>query len=475
MKKSACFFLAIIALVIVGCYNETNNFDTSSKTEATLVFKATNENVSPGTKTVRLDDGYVWWKPAEEISVFYGSGANGGSKFTSKNTTLAEIVEFEGSIAMSGSNDFWAVYPYSEDNSCDGNSVTLTIPANQTGVEGDFSDNCFPTVAKSKTLDLPFWNVCGGVKFFVSRSDIQSVKIKGNNNEPLAGTVKVAFDEHGRPAVTEIVDGATEVTLMAPGGNTFEAGKFYHITCLPTFLPDGITMTFSTVSETGTLISENAQTIKRSIFGVLRNVDSNVSEWISIMPIPEAVDLGLSVNWASFNVGASKPEEYGNYYAWAETETKEVYSSSTYKWQVGNGASFTKYFGTTKLEYADDAARANLRGKWRMPTDSEWKELMTSTNCSWTWTTENGINGYKVTSKKTGYTNKHIFLPVGGYREVYNLYQCGEAGYYWSSSMRNDAALGVNFDSVYLTLDSSNYYGFGRPSGFTVRPVCPRQ
>ena len=193
------------------------------------------------------------------------------------------------------------------------------------------------------------------------------------------------------------------------------------------------------------------------------------------MPIPEAVDLGLSVNWASFNVGASKPEEYGNYYAWAETETKEVYSSSTYKWQVGNGASFTKYFGTTKLEYADDAARANLRGKWRMPTDSEWKELMTSTNCSWTWTTENGINGYKVTSKKTGYTNKHIFLPVGGYREVYNLYQCGEAGYYWSSSMRNDAALGVNFDSVYLTLDSSNYYGFGRPSGFTVRPVCPRQ
>ncbi|MDY4512770.1 MAG: hypothetical protein SPE10_04900, partial [Paludibacteraceae bacterium] len=111
----------------------------------------------------------------------------------------------------------------------------------------------------------------------------------------------------------------------------------------------------------------------------------------------EYVDLGLSVKWATCNVGASKPEEYGNYYAWGETTTKSTYNWSTYKWCNGSKTTLTKYntsssYGTvdnkTVLELADDAARANWGGAWRMPTDAEWTELRE--NCTWTWITKNG-------------------------------------------------------------------------------------
>ena len=137
----------------------------------------------------------------------------------------------------------------------------------------------------------------------------------------------------------------------------------------------------------------------------------------------EYVDLGLSVKWATCNVGASKPEEYGDYFAWGETQPKNTYDWSTYKWCNGSYDTQTKYctkssYGTvdnkTQLELSDDAARANWGGSWRMPTDAEMTELREQ--CTWTWTTQNGVYGYKVTSKKSGYTNKSIFLPAAGYR-----------------------------------------------------------
>ena len=191
----------------------------------------------------------------------------------------------------------------------------------------------------------------------------------------------------------------------------------------------------------------------------------------------EYVDLGLSVKWATCNVGASKPEDYGDYFAWGETTTKSTYDWSTYKYCNGSYNTLTKYnnsssYGSvdnkTTLELADDAARANWGGSWRMPTDSELTELREQ--CTWTWTTQNGVNGYKVTSKKSGYTNKSIFLPAAGYRDDSSLFGAGSYGRYWSSSLYTDnpsRAWGVYFysSSVY------RYYYF-RNYGFSVRPVC---
>ena len=192
----------------------------------------------------------------------------------------------------------------------------------------------------------------------------------------------------------------------------------------------------------------------------------------------EYVDLGLSVKWATCNVGATKPEEYGDYFAWGETEPKEYYDWSTYKWCNGSSSTLTKYNtdssrvsvdNKTILELSDDAARANWGGSWRMPTTAEQDELRD--NCTWTWTTQNGVYGCKVTSKKSGYTNKSIFLPAAGYRGDSSLYYAGSIGNYWSSSLRTDYPYYAYFFS--FRLGSLEWGGTRRSCGYSVRPVCP--
>ena len=191
----------------------------------------------------------------------------------------------------------------------------------------------------------------------------------------------------------------------------------------------------------------------------------------------QAVDLGLSVKWANMNVGAESPEDYGNYYAWGETATKATYYDwSTYFDNNDVGYEFTKYNnegGKTVLDLEDDAAHVNLGGSWRMPTKAEWQELID--NCTWTWTTQNGINGYKVTSNKAGYMDKFIFLPAAGYRFDRDPFDVGSHGYYWSSSL--DEYSSNNAWGLYLGSGSHGFHYFddyrNRCSGLSVRPVLP--
>ncbi len=190
----------------------------------------------------------------------------------------------------------------------------------------------------------------------------------------------------------------------------------------------------------------------------------------------EYVDLGLpsGLKWATCNVGASKPEEYGGYYAWGETEEKENYDWSTYKWCNGSETTMTKYctnssYGTvdnkTVLDPEDDVAHVKWGGSWRMPTLEEQKELLN--NCTWSWTTQNGVSGYKVTSKTNG---NSIFLPAAGGRYGADLYDSSNRGCYWLSSLGGGGSYGA-----YDLLFYSGYYdwnGTSRYSGLTVRPVC---
>lgn len=193
---------------------------------------------------------------------------------------------------------------------------------------------------------------------------------------------------------------------------------------------------------------------------------------------PEAVDLGLSVKWATCNVGAKKPEEYGDYFAWGETEPKNDYSWSTYKWCNGTDKSLTKYntdssYGTvdtkTILDLSDDAARASWGSSWRMPTRSELQELID--NCTWTWTTVGGKNGYRVTSNMNG---NSIFLPAAGCIYGTSFYEVGSRGNYWSSSLDLNfpfSAWELLFYSSLRFMDSTYYYGDRRNFGQPVRPV----
>ena len=200
-----------------------------------------------------------------------------------------------------------------------------------------------------------------------------------------------------------------------------------------------------------------------------------------------AVDLGLSVKWSSMNLGATSQSGYGDYFAWGETAPKGNYNWFTYELCNGTSITLTRYnnkssYGTVDKKsefkdygYEDDAARQALGGKWRIPTDAEWTELRDKNNCTWTWTDNyngTGIAGRIVTSKKTGYTDKSIFLPAAGYRNGTQFYDAGSVGYYWSSSRTGQAryAWYVYFYSAYVI----RYGGGGdsdRSSGLSIRPV----
>lgn len=190
------------------------------------------------------------------------------------------------------------------------------------------------------------------------------------------------------------------------------------------------------------------------------------------------VDLGLSVKWATCNVGANNPEDYGDYFAWGETEPKDVYYWSTYKYCNRDYDLLTKYcnkssYGNngftdnkTQLELSDDAARVNWGGAWRMPTDAEWTELREQ--CTWTWTTQNGVYGRKVTSKTNG---NSIFLPAAGCRCGSSLFRAGSYGYCWSSSL--DAGSPYSAWCVLFNSSGVGRLGSYRFYGQSVRPVCP--
>lgn len=191
----------------------------------------------------------------------------------------------------------------------------------------------------------------------------------------------------------------------------------------------------------------------------------------------EYVDLGLpsGLKWATCNVGATTPEEYGDYFAWGEVKPKTTYNWSTYKYGT-NYDQLTRYcsksnFGKdgftdtkTVLDPEDDAAHVNWGGAWRMPTYDEFSEL--KKNCTWDWTTQNGVNCYKV----TGPNGNSIFLPAAGYMNGGTFYDAGSLGGYWSSSLY--AAYPYNVYDMHFTSGYVDWRYYSRDYGQSVRPVC---
>ena len=168
------------------------------------------------------------------------------------------------------------------------------------------------------------------------------------------------------------------------------------------------------------------------------------------------VDLGLSVKWATCNVGASSPSDYGNYYAWGETRTKSEYTEDNCS---TNGVDLGDISGDVRY----DAARANWGGTWRLPTQAEMQELIGK--CTWTWTSQGGHDGYRV----TGPNGSSIFLPAAGYRRGSSLYYAGDDGFYWSSTpYESDARRAY---CLYFYSSDLGLYWDDRSHGQSVRPV----
>ena len=215
-------------------------------------------------------------------------------------------------------------------------------------------------------------------------------------------------------------------------------------------------------------------------FDVLASPEANVESSCPDDNHPHAIDLGLPSGtlWATCNVGANSPEEYGDYFAWGEVEPKSDYRWSTYKYCKGSFDTMTKYctnsdYGTvdnkTELEPSDDAATVNWGSGWQMPSEEQNEELIDKSYTTTTWTTLNGVYGMKITSKSNG---NSIFLPAAGYRSGTSLDYAGSLGYYWSRSLRpsySDYAYYLYFDSSFIYAD----YG-SRCCGRSVRPVRVR-
>ena len=194
--------------------------------------------------------------------------------------------------------------------------------------------------------------------------------------------------------------------------------------------------------------------------------------------VPEAVDLGLSVKWATFNLGATSSNEIGTFYAWGEIESKDSYTVNNYQWWNKTSKEITKYCtidslayggvadGLTELQPQDDAAHMIKGEHWRMPDLDECKELVNG--CTWTMTTRQGQIGFEGKSKSNGNT---IFLPVAGFRAGTNLvYET--LGGYWSSTLnieKQSCARGLYLNQE--TPAVNIYYNSSRENGFLIRPV----
>lgn len=187
--------------------------------------------------------------------------------------------------------------------------------------------------------------------------------------------------------------------------------------------------------------------------------------------IPEAIDLGLSVKWASCNLGASKPEDFGNYYAWGETAPKDTYTEDNYIAPPEGD-----------LDDAHDAATVNLGKPWRMPTKDEMYELISK--CTWVWVARVRPDGYGIMGQLvTGPNGNSIFLPAAGAKYVEeedskdegepfgpNTYRAGSYGYYWMKTYNSSYAFSLltRSDGNQHSIDDEDPYW-----GCTIRSVCP--
>ena len=260
----------------------------------------------------------------------------------------------------------------------------------------------------------------------------------------------------------------------------FEAGKRYTINITVNLRAVGTTTEITGWTSEGT-VTVNPVTTSKTPAGL------------------EAIDMGNGIKWANMNLGAKTVTDYGDYFAWGETLPyyeegyaqenpcthwkfgKTGYNWANYSLCNGSGESINKYNAKdymgyvdnkTELERIHDAASINWGGSWRMPTSSEWEWLLNSENCTWTWTTIDGINGMLVRSLKAGYTDNALFLPAAGSRCDSDLDDVGSDFNYWSSTCNEDGngARTVWID-WYDEHPKAKRWSFYRYWGLSIRPV----
>lgn len=264
----------------------------------------------------------------------------------------------------------------------------------------------------------------------------------------------------------------TSVNAYPKGENIIITYQLSELANIKVYVSTDGGKTFSPLKNISGDIGDNVKPgNKQIVWDVLSDYEQFIFQEVCFKVAPfnnngyEYVDLGLpsGLLWATCNVGATKPEERGDYFSWGETQPKSTYNSNTYTTTKYNPIYIGSTGDKTILELSDDVANVNWGGDWRIPTLADYNELRTK--CTWIWTTKNSQNGYTV----TGPNGNSIFLPaVGCYLNSYN-YEDGNFGDYWSSSLRTydtEYAYNLFFRSNEVSM-KTNY----RHYGFSVRPV----
>ncbi len=274
--KKFCTALAMTALAL-SCTREAEVSDAIS-TGQEITITATLES---GSRTAVQNGGAeVYWEPADEIKLFLNGT---GSRFISNNTELAGVAKFTGTLnavigfneGFADDNPLWGLYPYRADATSDETSVTTTLPADQIGRAGSFAKNTHITLGRSTSYSMGFYSVCGGLRFSLTQEGIKKVTFEGNNEEALAGTIKMTFID-GLPAIQEITNPQAKLTLTAPADGTLQTGVWYYIEAIPGTLSGGYKMSFYKEDESAKFTSNSLASFKRGVFGTLADADEGL-------------------------------------------------------------------------------------------------------------------------------------------------------------------------------------------------------
>ena len=454
MKK--IFVLAALALTLAACSKPESEIR-PAENDGMITLTATLAPKGVATKAL-TDDGdgklNAYWAKNEELAILYKVG--GENKIATATVTEVDAVtgaatiEFTVASGTESGTACTVIYPATaaKDDATDVKSNADLI-GNQPGTFSADLDvrvttgTISPVTPKAGlVLSTPLVPKFAIVKF----------KLRDSDDNPIyANSLAVTI--------------GTEAFVATPTG---ALDRFY--LALPA-VSDG-TLIFSVPGDEGTSSyrsSKDNLTIEAGKYyrsNVLMTVQSDNADY---------VPMGDGLKWATRNVGASSPSDYGDYFAWGETEPKSGgYDWSSYGFTTDGGSTFTKYTGGdyAVLQAADDAATKKWGSPWHMPTNEEWKALLETSDFTWAWVKNfNGSskNGRLVISRKSGVMGNCIFLPAAGYLFWIGIYNTGSYGSYWSSSL--DAGSPGEAYELYFGPDKAVRLSNDRYFGQSVRPV----
>ena len=438
MRKLTTFAMALMMgmMMLVSCNKDKDNKDQA-------VFHATIESRTQGR--TYLDpvngQGQVKWMDGDQIRIYNGNGEDAVFTLTSGANTTDGTFTYAGEFKMVP--PYLAVYPVTA-RYIDGRSTFRVSTEQHLTEPGTFANGENPMLAYGTSDNLYFQNLCGGLGIrLYGNAHVSSIAIMDVEGAKLNGQFMVEVEDAGLESYPYGKEGNNLVTLtcdvtLSPTDTT----DFYAVLPVGVLCNGVLVEIYDGETKVGEISLPDSHAAQ-----VMRNtIKSFPPVEITLPDEHEYVNLGLpsGLLWATCNVGAETPEEYGDYFAWGETQPKDTYNLSTYQYCNGSFNTLTKYCNNSSYGYngftddlttllpEDDAAAANWGNGWRMPTKEEFEELYNNTTV--TWTQQNGVNGRLFTADN----GNSLFLPAAGCRNGSGLYDAGSYGYYWSGSLFTD-------------------------------------